>query len=296
MVVSILGTRGCGLSTFIGLFLQTIERYTAKHSKQFIFFVRSETGEAVYEIKNHLLMGKYPPVNPTKEKTRIRFILGYKPPIGKRLTIKQKGKWVSSRVEVHDASSVLGKDSGIGVLSRRARVYSDSKVLGFVVDGSKATSLKTGKRHDKMLKYDKELSLLLSSLLKNRNLTEKERQLQPIMIINKIDLLEKKVKEKVEIKRIEGEYSEDEATEVGNTLFETYLKDSYKTISDYGTKYYFSWVEKDDKNRLKVERSEEWRRAHNVYPYHMYEALVLYLRKMTFLYPDKIKDFKELQK
>ncbi len=293
MVISIIGTRGCGKSTFIGLFLQTMERFTAMNSKQFIYFIKSETGEAVYEMRNHLLGGKYPPSNSSNYNTRIQFILGYRSTIRKRLFIKQKDKWVSSIFEVHDAPSILKEYDGVGRLSRKSRVLFDSKILGFIVDASKITGSETGNRYDEMLRYDKELSFLLSALFKNRDLTKKERQLQPIMIITKVDALENEVKEKVGTKRIHGKYSEDEATEIGNTLFKSYLKDSNRFISDYGTKYYFSWVEKDDENRLKVERDKKWHRAHNVYSYHMYEALVLYLQKLTYIYPDK---FEELQK
>ncbi len=296
MVVSIIGTRGCGKSTFIGLFLQTIERVTAKNPKQFIFFIKSETGEAVYELRNHLLGGEYPPSNPPSDNTRIQFILGYRPKIGKRLFTKKKDKWVGSIFEVYDASSVLMEHDGIGRLSRKLRFLFDSKILGFIVDASKITITEAGERYDEMLRYDKELSSLFSTLLKNRDLTEKEMQLQPIIIFTKVDAMENELKEKVDIKRILGEYSEDGATEIGDTLFESYLKDSYKIISDYGKKYYLSWVGADDENRLVVERDKEWRRAHNIYSYNMYEALVLYLRKMAYLYPDEIEGFKELQK
>jgi hypothetical protein len=202
---------------------------------------------------------------------------------------------VGSTFEIYDASSLLAEKDEIGRLSRKFRTLFDSKVYGFLVDSSKITISDKGERYDRMQKYDKEISYLLVTLLKNRDMTESEKKLQPIIIFTKVDAMEDKLKKKVRIERILGEYPDDDAAEIGNALFETYLKDSYKIISEYGTKYYFSWIGLDDHNRLIIEKSKEWRRVHNVYSYDMYEALVLYMRKLTHLYPDEIEEFRKMK-
>lgn len=321
MAVSIIGTRGCGKSTFIGLLYQAMERYSNENPNEFIYYVTAETGEKIYDIRNNMLSGEYPAATTRNQLEQLKFLLGFRPKPHEQVVNTFKnfarfgkyGNFLGMILSVYDISGEDVEEYRHNKsINKEIKQVFDADILVIIIDTSKFTNSTLGRKYRKMLYYDKELAIILSSYVEYRNKTKINEKLHPIFIFAKIDALDAEIREEHEIESLSEKYEGKKCEKIGNNLMRSYLSASRAAI--YGAQkvgvplakavYFYSWVEEEKvdgvpmvgaQHRLKVIKPlGKIEHARNVYPEHMYEAFINHTRELSYLYADPEKQVEEI--
>ncbi len=316
MPVSILGTRGCGKSTVIGLLYQGMERYTTLNPDDFIYYITSETGETVLTIRNNMLKGMFPPATTRHTLDQFQFLMGFKPKMHEKLInlVKfREGAWAGLTFTVYDISGEdIQEYKRSKTADQRIKKIFDANIVVIIIDCSIFTNSTSGRKFNKMLELDKEIAIILSAYVEYRNKNKLEEELHPIFILAKADAIDNEIKNEFGLEKLSKDYDEDINYEIGNNLLKSYLSATLAAILGsqkvyvplHKAKYFFSWVEMDkidgmvsqagDAKKLKVVRDKEGGHAWNAYPTHMYEGFLNNFRDLSEKYADPKKQVEEI--
>ena len=173
MSVSIIGTRGCGKSTFIGLLHQGMEMYTNKNPNNFIYYVTAEVGDKILDIRNNLLQGQYPAATTRHQLEQLRFLMGFKPRASEKMvqlvrnfsSFGAYGDYLGMILSVYD---IAGEDIQEFKINKQVnqilKQVFDSNILVIIIDCAKFTNSTKGRKYVDMLEYDKELAVILAAI------------------------------------------------------------------------------------------------------------------------------------
>jgi len=302
MSVSIIGTRGCGKSTFIGLLHQGMEMYTNKNPDNFVYYITAEVGDKILDIRNNLLQGEYPAATTRHQLEQLRFLMGFKPGAAEKVmnlirnfsSFGDYGDYLGMILSVYD---IAGEDVQEFKINKQVtqilKQVFDSNILVIIIDCAKFTNSTTGRKYVDMLEYDKELAVILSAYVEYRSKGEFEEKLNPIFVFAKMDALDAEIRNNY-MDKLAKDYDPDYTQKSGNEMMTAYLSASRAAV--YGAqkvgipleeaRFFFSWVDED-----KIEGVAQ---ARNSFPDHQYEEFLNYIRTLSYLYSDPKKQVEEI--
>ncbi|MCK5039032.1 MAG: hypothetical protein KAS16_08030 [Thermoplasmata archaeon] len=310
MSVSIIGTRGCGKSTFIGLLHQGMEMYTNKNPDNFVYYVTAEVGDKILDIRNNLLQGEYPAATTRHQLEQLRFLMGFKP-VGVEKIVNlvknfssfgQYGDYLGMILSVYD---IAGEDIQEFKINKQVtqilKQVFESNILVIIVDCAKFTNATSGRKYVDMLEYDKELAVIIAAYVEYRSKGKFKEKVNPIFVFAKMDALDTEIANNY-FDKLERKYDVDYNYETGNELMESYLSASRAAV--YGAqkvgvpletaKFFYSWVQEDKiegvaqagaQHKLKITKPDGGH-TRNVFPDHMYEEFLNYIRTLSYMYSD----------
>ena len=321
MSVSIIGTRGCGKSTFIGLLYQGMERYSNINPEDFIYYITSEVGDKIYDIRNNMLKGEYPAATTRHQLEQLNFLMGFKPKMHEKIihlvknfsSFGKYGDYLGMIMSVYDISGEdIQEYKRIKTLNENIKKIFDSNIVVVIIDCALLTNSTKGRKYNLMLEYDKEVAVILSAYVEYRARDKMKEKLHPIFILAKMDAMDSEIRNQYGVDRLEKTYDPEIAQEIGNQLMKSYL--SATRAAMYGaqkvgipledSKFFMSWVEETridgtteatDAPTLRVVKPKfDSEQARNIYPEHMYEAFLNHIRELSYLYSDPKKQVEEI--
>jgi hypothetical protein len=318
MSVSIIGTRGCGKSTFIGLLHQGMEMYTNKNPNNFIYYVTAEVGDKILDIRNDLLTGKYPAATTRHQLEQLRFLMGFKPKAAEKIMQLVKnfssfgdyGDYLGMILSVYDIAGEDIQEFKINKqVSQILKQVFDSNILVIIIDCAKFTNSTTGRKYVDMLEYDKEVAVIISAYVEYRSKGKFKEKLNPIFVFAKMDALDAEIRNNY-MDKLSINYDPDYTQSAGNEMMTSYLSASRAAV--YGAqkvgipleeaRFFFSWVDEDKidgvtqagaQKLLKVFKPDGTH-ARNSFPDHQYEAFLNHIRDLSYLYSDPRKQVEDI--
>lgn len=318
MTVSIIGTRGTGKSTFLGLLHQIMEVYTVSNPKNFGYFMNPKTTDKVITgIRDPLRSGLFPTPTLKGDFQKLSFLMGFKPKILDRMKFlgKQgslKGLYRSyNKGMIFTMHDVPGEDIGefrkTQRLTKKLKEILDAKILVLLIDGEKFTRKQGTNKFDEMNVYDGDLAVIISAYCKHVKTKGFDlKKIHPVFIMAKLDAADKEIldmfggKEKFISSSLK--YNEKQTREIGKTLMSTYLTATRAQIIgskqlgiplEKNAKYFFSGVELDEKGKIKggLEKyvdytNKEMEFYMNENPREHYKEFIKYCEKLSELYED----------
>jgi len=289
MPVGIIGTRGCGKSTVIGLLYQAMTIYTNAHPNEFRFYMRpNDLKKVADQVRNRMLRGKFPIATQRNIKEETSILLGFKPRSTEVLRAWKNNliafkeynfRGLGMLLRVYDVS---GEDveeysttQNININPHLKNIF-DSNILILLIDCKKFTNTTRGDKWDALLDYDKECAVIASAYIEYRYRNKRNEKIHPIYLFTKVDEMDKEIKEEFGVEKIENAkmYDEKVCSEIGNKLLQKYmsqtrailigseqvtvpLHETRKSLPKYRPKYFFSWVGLENIEGIASEDSSE---------------------------------------
>jgi len=320
MAVAIFGSPNTGKSVFVGLLYQAMEKYANLHKEEFRFYMIGESHQKIgEEVKNPMRSGYYPPATPKVSILDYQFLMEFRP--------KDITEWASTayryvRRDAPDVSlfplvftvyDISGEDvmdySHTGEYASELKDVFSANFVIFLIDASRFTNEATGKRVQRLMTYDTDMSSLISFFGEHR----RNDSVVPIFVLTKFDKMDREIwdsipsmleKEGCRDKKIKFDpqtfmqkYDRKVADAVGDCLLLNYMGETRASV--FGShvigldlddsRFFFSWVEEyegpDGKKMLKTIKPEN-ASVQNVYPEHMFEAFIQYFREQSKISSD----------
>lgn len=318
MSVSIIGTRGCGKSTFIGLLHQGMEMYTNKNPDNFVYYVTAEVGDKILDIRNNLLQGEYPAATTRHQLEQLRFLIGFRPGKYEKIVNLFKnfssfgdyGDYLGMILSVYDIAGEDIQEFRINkTVNRILKQVFDSNILVIIIDCAKFTNSTSGRKYVDMLEYDKELAVIISAYVEYRSKGDFKEKLNPIFVFAKMDALDTEISSEY-IDKLSRGYDLEYAQESGNKMMKSFLSASRASV--YGAqkvgipmetaRFFYSWVEEDKiegvaqagaQHKLKITKPDG-EHARNAFPDHMYEEFLNHIKSLSYLYSDPKKQVEDI--
>jgi hypothetical protein len=191
----VLGDRGSGLSTFVGLLYTAQVRLGTEDSDEFRFHADRETIRQLESIYGELGAGRFPYLDLDWEERPMSFVLGFRQGtlLGRaRRASHSTGAFDTVRVEVGgiptDELAELGKHDA--VLSDPLRRLLRSQAILVLVDASRLSPGASGPANDAIARYDRVLAAsldLLGKFLASQR-RRRARTMYPYFVLTKFDL------------------------------------------------------------------------------------------------------------
>lgn len=174
---AIYGYSSSGKTVFLGLLYAAQTRYTnEQRGETYRFYGDPSTIRQMGSMYNSMRNGRFPPATMKEDMTEIRFKFGY-PRAASAILPEgiRKANWVKPFSIIDFAAyDVAGEDVEeyveTGVTENRKVIQEllKSHIIVFIIDCSRFTTTTGGSLFDKMLDYDKNGAVLLSSLAKHK--------------------------------------------------------------------------------------------------------------------------------
>jgi len=272
MPVSIIGTRGCGKSTFVGFLQQSMEKYTNRNPEKFSYFMDAKTTDVcLNKIRNRLLGGQFPMATArgdfdkldfltcfeTTKKDRLKGILDPK----KGITNLRGALSAYENLLILTIWDVAGEEiqeswRGVDRLSKDIKDIFDTNIMVLLIDCMKLTRDIKSEKASRMRRYDAEMARVMSYYEEYRAKTHPGAELHPIVVFTKMDTMDQEIIKDLpnhslnDLLNPDKEYDEDEVKEDGDKLLSQYLPGIYSNILGSAivdvdlreAKYFFSWA------------------------------------------------------
>lgn len=227
----VLGDRGSGLTTFVGLLYTVQVRLGTEESDEFRFHADRETIRQLESIYGELGSGRFPYLDLDWEERPMSFVLGFRHGtfLGRaRATNPTAGAFDTVRVEVGgisaDELADLGKHDA--VLGEATRKLLRSQAILLLVDASRLAPEPAGPEHDRMAGYDRLLAASLDLLGKflAAQRRRRARTMFPYFVVTKFDQCPPETLARLEAPTGDPRtWSADDRAHFGARLLHTYL-------------------------------------------------------------------------
>jgi hypothetical protein len=227
----VLGDRGSGLTTFVGLLYTVQVRLGTEESDEFRFHADRETIRQLESIYGELGAGRFPYRDLDWEEHPMSFVLGFRHGtfLGRaRGSAHTSGAFDTVRVEVGGISTEDLSDLGRhdAVLGESTRRLLRSQAVLVLVDGSRLAPTPAGPAADPMARYDRVLAASLD-LLGRFLAAQRERRarvMHPYFVVTKFDLCPPETLDRLAAPAGAPEdWPEDARADFGTRLLHNYL-------------------------------------------------------------------------
>ena len=333
MSVAIIGTRGTGKSTLVGLLQQSMEKFTNEYPEKLAYFMDSNTTRVCLEnIRNPLLSKSFPVSTVRGDFEKLSFLIGFEAKRRDKIKYLTKKFSMTRMRDIFDnydnmmiltVLDVSGED--VEEFGRHPRITEIiksifiSNILVVLVDTSKFTRELNGKDFQRMQAYDAEMAKILSAYEGYRAKNMPGEILHPVVFFTKMDMLDKEILNRLDNHKdldmnkndMYKDYREDDVQKDGTRLLREYLPGVAANLTGsrnvkvpmHEAKFYFSWVglEKEEGMQsadagLMVDRYETINGDElktNVYPMGHYRAFIKKLSELSHDYSDRESLVKE---
>jgi len=315
MSAVIMGTRGCGKSTVLGLLHQAMTIHTNTRPGVFRFYIKpNDLNRLLQNTTHRMLRGEFPAYGPAN-KDDISILLGFKPKSRALFRAWKNNLWtfagegfnfkgLGMLLRVYDVSgeaiNQYSTAPNIDIFLKVNEIF-DSNILILLIDCKKFTNTTRGDKWETMLQFDRACARIVNAYLEYRRRNKQKEKIYPIYLFTKLDEMDGEIKKEFRVEQIESakKYEEKVCGEIGNALLQRYMSTTRAVIEAHTTgfrahrvsvereKYFFSWVgiEKiegiatPETQRLKVIQIEDENgaRFQNDFPLFMYEAMLEYI-------------------
>ena len=290
MSAVIMGTRGCGKSTVLGLLHQAMTIRTNTRPGVFRFYIKpNDLNRLLQNTTHRMLRGEFPAYGPAN-RDDISILLGFKPKSRALFRAWKNNLWtfagegfnfkgLGMLLRVYDVSgeaiNQYSTAPNIDIFLKVNEIF-DSNILILLIDCKKFTNTTRGDKWDALLDYDKECAVIASAYIEYRYRNKRNEKIHPIYLFTKVDEMDKEIKEEFGIEKIENAkmYDEKVCSEIGNKLLQKYmsqtrailigseqvtvpLHETRKSLPKYRPKYFFSWVGLENIEGIASEDSSE---------------------------------------
>ncbi len=327
MSVAIIGTRGTGKSTLVGLLQQSMEKFTNEYPDKLAYFMDSETTKVCLEnIRNPLLGRSFPVSTVRGDFDELNFLIGFQGSAVDKIKYASKNLSLTGMRDIMDryrnmmimtVLDVSGED--IEEFGRHPRVTEiikkifNSNIMVVLIDASKFTRELRGPKFERLQAYDAEMAKILSAYEGYRAKNMPGEELYPIVFFTKMDTLDEEILDRLNHHNdmdmnkndMGREYLEEKVKEDSTRLLKEFLPGVSANIIGsenvrvpmHNAKFYYSWVgiEKEDgmaaaDAELMVDRYETHDGTElktNIYPLKHYWAFIDYLGDLSLDYSDR---------
>lgn len=314
MPVSIVGMRGTGKSTWLGLLHQIMETRANTQPERFNFFMSSKTTNKVIEgIRNPMKEGKFPTPTLKGDFKRLSFLMGFKANVIDRVKSVIKQLSVNALYTNYQKGMIFtiydvpGEDveefKRTGRFTDKMKVILNSNIMVFLIDCEKFTRVTGTDKYKEMNKYNSDLAIFISAycefIYKSKTIAPED--VYPVFIMAKLDAVDKEILDKYGGKdkfvRPDLEYDEDDVKEKSIDMMTTHIGSALQQVMgaknigiplEKNARFFFSGVQKDEKGDLATELVElEGREIFlNKYPTYHFMEFLDYVEELSDTYSD----------
>ncbi|HZY91859.1 MAG TPA: hypothetical protein VFG07_03670 [Thermoplasmata archaeon] len=304
----VLGDRGSGLTTFVGLLYTAQVRLGIEEADEFRFSADRESIRRIGTIYGSLVDGRFPEADADWELHPLSFIFGYRrgglSSLAHR-TVSEDGEFDTVRVQVGGipAEEVAELNSHDAVLDRQTRGLLRSPVVIPLVDASWLAVDPKAIDGLPMARYDQVLAntLVLLGKFLAAEPDKRARRMYPLFVVTKFDRVPRGSLRKLESPSTPPvAWSTDEREMLGQRLLDRYLPKTSQALAKKGNgsilhdspAWFFSGLKTEDREgETRIARRERpplggWEPD---FPYEEYRALLLHLGQLAHRLPDEIE-------
>jgi hypothetical protein len=303
----VLGDRGSGLTTFVGLLYTVQVRLGTEESDEFRFHADRETINQLESIYGELGSGRFPYRDLDWEDRPMSFVLGFRHGtfLGRaRGSNPTAGAFDTVRVEVGGISADELADLGAhdAVLGEPTRRLLRSQAILLLLDGSRLAPEPSGPAADRMAKYDRVLAASLDLLGKflAAQRQRRARTMHPYFVVTKFDQCPPETLTRLDAPPGDpATWSTDARADFGARLLHTYLfrTELWLEASRRGAggkvadpRWFFSSLRTEEsRGELRIARRSIDPRGgwEPEYPFEEYRAMVRSLGALAHRLPDR---------
>jgi hypothetical protein len=317
---AIYGYSSSGKTVFLGLLYAAQTRYTnEQRGESFRFYGDPSTIRQMGSMFNAMRNGRFPPANLKEEMTEIRFKFGFPRGLAQHLPeYIRKADWVKPFSVIDFAAyDVAGEDveefveTGVTENRRVIQELLKSHIIVFIVDCSRFTTVTSGSLFDRMLDYDKNGAVLLSSLAKHKADETKKaatgkkvggNTIYPVLVLSKFDQVSGDVLNQLGLPTTPPPVSDPNARQkFGDALMTRFLPQMFALLKGgrlMGVNfdraaYYYSWIQTqqvagmDTSGKPQIERDPK---GDPRFAYDEYRGFIEYFRELAGKAPDDVED------
>lgn len=301
----VLGERGSGLTTFLGLLYTAQVRLGVDAADEFRFTADRESIRRMGEIYAALGSGQFPESETTGEHDPVSFVFAFRhgrfPRLGGPAGSAARG-FDTVRIQVGGipAEEVAEFDRHDAVLDRATRRLLRSPVVVPIVDAGTLVEDPTGVRAVPGVRYDQTLAATLGLLAKFRAAERRwrARHLYPLFVVTKLDRMHPEVRRRLQVP--EGSVDGWPLTAryvVGRRLLHEYFPETARILLERGAAavtidrpgWFFSGLRTEERRggiriaRRSVPPNGGWEPE---YPFEEYKALLLRISELARRLPE----------
>lgn len=320
---AIYGYSSSGKTVFLGLLYAAQTRYTNEaRGESYRFYGDPSTIRQMGSMYNAMRNGRFPPANLKEEMSEIRFKFGFPRGLSQVLPENiRKANWVKPFSIIDFAAyDVAGEDveefveTGVTENRRVIQELLKAHIIVFIVDCSRFTVTTTGSLFDRMLDYDKNGAVLLSSLAKHKaDMAKKtaptggkkgtsQTTIYPVIVLSKFDQIPSDVLTQLGLPPSPPAPSDHAGRErFGQALMTRFLPQMFALLKGGRlmgvnfdkSQFFFSWVQvaqvagMDTSSKPSIERDLK---GDVKFAYDEYRAFIDYFRELADRAPDDVEE------